>query len=232
MDKPFFNATDLEINTSYVGRLDMMGARASMTRSIGISANFLGKLHLAVLDAPRSGVAALVPTVDGVYFVCRQRHHLLNAMRSTLRSLASLFVEEEDPYRQFLVRGGIAYGPVVLGSSLDGSHSAAFGSKQNAGYRDSILIGFPVVQAYEVESSAPPFGVRVDVSARAFAPEAKTPMRSAYWRWHSNGTDDALVTSLREKLALYFTFMEAHEHELGYKSEDRKRHDALWKEYF
>src|SRR5436189_1077743 len=138
----------------------MMGARAAMTRSIQISANFIGKLHAAVLDAPHTDLLARVPTVDGVYIVASERQPLLNSMRSALRSLARVFVEEPRPDRQFLVRGGIAYGPVVLGADLNATHSTAFGEADNRTYTDAILIGFPVVEAYEVESNAPPFGVR------------------------------------------------------------------------
>jgi hypothetical protein len=203
-----------------------------MTRSITVSANFVCKMHVALLEAPRKGVEAIVPTIDGAYIVCSQRDDLLNSMRSAMKRLANLFVGETNRYEQFLVRGGIAYGPVVLGSTMGKDESKVFQNEQNRSYVDTILIGMPVIQAYEVESSAPPFGVRVDMSARAFAPEGEKPMRSAYWRWHEKGKDDELVKSIKVGLDRYFAFMKAHEHEVGYKEEDRKRHDALWREYF
>lgn len=230
-ETPYFDASELEAEELYVGRIDMMGARAAMTRSIHVSANFIGKLHVALLNAPRNLVRALVPTVDGAYIVAASRRDLTAFMRPVFRSLAAAFVAETNRYHKFLVRGGIAYGPVVLGSSLSKSNSAVFAPPASHGYRDAILLGFPVVQAYDVEANAPPFGVRVDTSARAFAPDSTAPMRSAYWKWFENG-DTKLVRQLKDSLERYFLFMRSHEHELGYKAEDRERHEALYREYF
>src|SRR5262245_22403179 len=178
---PYFDATDLSSEHYYVGRLDMMGARAAMTRSLAVSGNFIGKLHVAIIEAQRDDIAALVPTVDGAYIVGRNRFTLLSHMRDALRSLANAFVSPNYLYRRAVVRGGLAYGPVVLGSSL-ASASHCLSHQKNAAYRDSIIIGMPVVQAYEVEEQAPPFGVRVHISARTFAPDEK-PLNSTYWRW-------------------------------------------------
>ena len=130
------------------------------------------------------------------------------------------------------MRGGIAFGPIVLGSSLGGHHSAVLGASSSKRYREAILIGIPVVQAYEVESEAPPFGVRVHVSARSFAPEGKTPHFSSYWRWHEATGRGALAVALKAKLKIYFEFMQAHECELDYPKKDRERHEALYREYF
>jgi class 3 adenylate cyclase len=230
-DTPYFDASELETQDRYVGRIDMMGARAAMTRSVKVSGNFIGKLHVALLNAPRTTSMALIPTVDGAYIVAAERTALTEFMRHAFRSLARAFVAEENRYRQFVVRGGIAYGPVVLGSSLSKTESAVLARPAHAGYRDAILIGFPVVQAYEVEASAPPFGVSVHESARAFAPDTATPLRSSYWKWYDQ-TDSALFTNLKRRLKEYFSFMKFHEYELGYPTPERLRHESLFAEYF
>lgn len=230
-DVPYFDASDLTPEYYYVGRLDMMGARAAMTRSVGVSGNFIGKLHVAMLEAPRAALAALVPTVDGAYIVAKERDVVLDHMRAALRSLAKSFVNGENRYRQFVVRGGLAYGPVVLGASLE-SASDCLAHPANAAYRDSILIGTPVVQAYEVEEKAPPFGVRVDMSARTFASDGK-PFGSAYWRWwKQDNADAALASKLKEKLRKYFEFMREHAIELDYPPDAIARHEQLTNEYF
>ena len=71
---PDFHADDLRPEPFYVARLDMMGARAAMTRSIQASAAFIGKLHVAMLEAPRDELVAMVPTIDGAYVVCKTSH--------------------------------------------------------------------------------------------------------------------------------------------------------------
>lgn len=232
-EKPYFNAKSLAPSPYYVARIDMMGARAAMTRSISVSGNFIGKLHVALLEAAGGSADALIPTIDGAYIVCKERKDVESILGATLRSLARLFVDESNRYRQFIARGGIAYGPIVLGSSLGDPESRILAQPgSNAEYRDNILIGIPVVQAYDVETTAPPFGVRVHPSAKAFAPEGNSPFPSNYWRWYDKHQDKELVEQLRECLDRYFEFMAAHEHELEYPAHERERHDVLRREYF
>lgn len=234
-DTPYFDATDLAADSYYVGRLDMMGAKAAMSRSIRVAGNFIGKLHVAMLEAPRDNLDALIPTVDGAYIIAKTKAGVLDHLRATIRSLAKGFVATDNLYRQAMVRGGLAYGPVVLGASLAES-SKCFALPGNSAYRDTILIGVPVVQAYEVEEQAPPFGVRVHPSARTFAPNGDTPFGSAYWRWwkdeEATSQDKALASRLKESVGRYFAFMREHEVELDYVSNAIDKHQKLAKEYF
>lgn len=234
-DVPYFDATGLVPDDYYVGRLDMMGARAAMARSVRVAGNFIGKLHVAMLEAPRDDLAALIPTIDGAYIVSKTKDAVLSHMRVAIRSLARAFVAADNRYRQSIVRGGLAYGPIVLGSSLTDA-SECLGSPQNAAYRDSILLGIPVVQAYEVEEQAPPFGVRVHTSARTFSPDGTQPLNSTYWRWwKSTGAtqqDSSLAAKLKVSVRKYFEFMREHEVELDYPSSAIDKHEKLAKEYF
>jgi hypothetical protein len=234
IDTPYFNPYKLDASPHYVARIDMMGARAAMTRSLTVSARFIGKLHVAMLQAPRDNVAALVPTIDGAYIACEKRDDLLDVMRSVFRSLAASFVAEKNRYHQFLIRGGIAYGPIVLGSSISKTESTLLAKPLNHSYRDAILLGIPVVQAYEVEADAPPFGIGVHVSARAFAPEESKPFNSTFWKWldKKRTTDNELFGQLKYALDHYYSFMQSHSHELDYPLKDQERHIALYKEYF
>lgn len=229
-DTPYFDSSGLTSRPFYVGRIDMMGAKAAMTRSISVSANFVGKLHVALLRAPRQPLKALIPTVDGAYIISDSRAALQAHMGHALRSLARLFVAEKNRYNKFIPRGGIAYGPVVLGEDF-GPNSSDDLARETT-YRDSIVIGMPVVQAYEVEERAPPFGVSVHVSARAFAPEDGRPLVSSYWKWWQKDNDDRnLVLRLKESVNQYFEFMESHELELDYPKSAIDRHRKLFQEY-
>jgi hypothetical protein len=234
-DTPYFDGSGIITGNYYVGRLDMMGARAAMARSVQVAANFIGKLHVAILEAPRNALDTIIPTIDGAYIVGRTKLAVLDHMGASIRALARSFVAANNNYRKFIVRGGLAYGPVALGSSMIDA-SECLSEKRNAGYRDSILVGMPVVQACEVEEQAPPFGVRVHTSARTFSPDGSTPLNSTYWRWwrlkDDPHNDKPLAAKLKVAVVNYFRFMREHEVELEYPRLAIDKHEQLANEYF
>jgi hypothetical protein len=102
-------------------------------------------------------------------------------------------------------------------------------------YRDSILLGLPMIQAYLTERIAPPFSIYVHESARAFAPEAGRPIRATWWRWFASPTDERwpdLAPQLRDALRVYFTWCAARTSEIGYDAESIKKHGLLADQYF
>jgi hypothetical protein len=102
--------------------------------------------------------------MDGVYITSPRQGPLRYLLSAVLRRLAETFLVEKTPWFKFMVRGCISFGPLIDGRDLpeQASHSLA----RNPTYRDSILIGIPLAQAYRGETSAPPFGVFIDESAR------------------------------------------------------------------
>ena len=234
-DIPYFDATGIVTEKCYVGRLDMMGARAAMARSVKVAGNFIGKLHVAILEPPRTDLAAIIPTIDGAYIVGKSKEAVLHHMGASIRALAAGFVMASNNYRRFIVRGGLAYGPVAMGSSMMDA-SECLSQKHNSVYRDAILVGIPVVQAYEVEEQAPPFGVRVHTSARTFSPDGALPLNSTYWRWWKSADaalkDKDLAAKLKKAVASYYEFMRKHEVELDYPRSAMDRHEQLANEYF
>lgn len=238
--RPLFDATGLPISPSqYVGWIDAMGIQSAMGRSMDVAANFVFKLHIAVLDSldalpehHRPNIY-LYPVMDGVYFVTNDQPALFRFLRRVFNCLAREFVETAEMRHRFLVRGALACGPVVHGFQLSEGASAVL--QNHTRYRDSILVGLPMIQAYLTERQAPPFSIYVHESARAFAPEARRPIRATWWRWFATSEDDRgtdLASRLRDALCAYFSWCEKRAAEIGYDMESIKKHRSLADQYF
>lgn len=238
--RPMFSAAGLPVSPSqYVGWIDAMGIQSAMGRSMDVAANFIFKLHITVLESiealPEHQRASiyLYPVMDGVYFVTNDQSALYGFLRRVFGCLAREFVETAEMRHRFLVRGALACGPVVHGFQLPEGASAVL--QNHARYRDSILLGLPMIQAYLAERLAPPFSVYVHESARAFAPEGRRTIRATWWRWFATPADDRwpeLAPRLRDALRGYFGWCEARAAEIGYDVESIKKHRSLAEQYF
>lgn len=239
-DRPVFNGAGLPISpVQYVGWLDAMGIQSAMGRSINVTANFVFKLHIAAikslddLQERQREAISLYPVMDGVYFVTNDQPSLYGFLRRTFGCLAREFVETPDMRHRFLVRGALACGPVVHGRDLPVHASGVL--NDYAKYRDSILLGLPMIQAYLTERMAPPFSVYVHESARAFTPAPRPPIRATWWRWFKTSQNDdwlALAARLRDELKLYFEWCKKRSFEIGYDAESIKKHEHLADQYF
>jgi len=98
--------------------------------------------------------------------------------------------------------------------------------------RDSILMGLPMAQAYREEGSAPPFGLAVDSSARAFAPDGDEPFRFIWLNWFRYSDPKIDPAQLLAHLEQYFAWQEAHSTVTGYGPERIAHHRKLAREYF
>ena len=158
--RPIFNAAGLPISSSqYVGWIDTMGIQSAMGRSMDIAANSIFKLHIAVLESldalpehQRDNIS-LYPVMDGVYFVTNDQPALFRFLRRLFGCLAREFIETAEMRHRFLVRGALACGPVVHGFQLPEGASSVL--HDHGKYRDSILVGLPMIQAYLTERLAP-----------------------------------------------------------------------------
>ena len=88
-----------------------------------------------------------------------------------------------------------------------------------------------MIQAYRVESSAPPFGGFIHESARAFAASNEVPFSGRWWRWWKD-EDDPLIAEMRVALPQYFAWAESHAQEFDYPKTKIGEHRALAYEYF
>jgi hypothetical protein len=238
--RPLFDSAGLHpLRSQYVGWIDVMGTQVTMARSTDVAASFIFKLHISALESlsalkPRQRKKIkLYPIMDGIYFVASNELLLFKFMSHIFGALANEFVSTEEMERRFLVRGALACGPVVHGSQIpDGASNTL---RDYPGYKSSILLGLPVIQAFLGERSAPPFSIFVHESARAFAPEDRPPIQLTWWRWFktpNDGTWPGLATKLKQELCGYFEWCEKRSEEIGYKRERIKAHRELVDQYF
>ena len=168
-------------------------------RPIGVVANFVMKLQIAAIkamdDSRGECSVSLYPMIDGVYAVTANRKCIVEWVNSTFGLIAEHFLQDNQRDFRFIVRGGIAYGPVVPGTDLTGGSRLL---TENPELRSRVLIGPPLAQAYDAERSAPPFGVVVHESAVNSAPRGETPLGGPLFKWWGDG--DSARTNLARKL--------------------------------
>ncbi len=213
---------------SYVAWLDVMGIRAAMSRSLSITANFVFKLHIAALEAPHQNLS-LYPVMDGMYVVADRKRDLTGFLSYVFERLANAFVAEPELHHRFVAKAAVAFGPVIHG--VDVPRDASWTLDDAGDYKGALLLGMPMVQAVQGESKAPPFGVYIHESARAFATNPDQPFTQVWWRWWR--TDQALLRDgMRDALTAYYDWAEKHHSSIEYNSERLQVHRGMATEYF
>jgi hypothetical protein len=222
----YFDARALPLPvTEYVAWVDVMGIRTQMAKSISVSANFVFKLHVAVLDATTDGVL-IYPIMDGFYASSPVRKRLEVFLSKVFTSLTDVFMAEQKPHFRFIVRGAIAVGETYHGRHIGDKASKRLAEHPN--YRASILLGTPIVDANQTETSAPPFGIAIHQSARDFAPEGETKFAEQQWKWFPDGFD---TESLRKSLLEHFAWCRSKSKDLDYPIEKIEKHKNLANQY-
>jgi len=227
-DRPRFDSRKLPTpSNEYICWLDVMGTQASLTQSLHRSANFFAKIHLAALEANSPDIT-LYPVMDGIYVSSKKKSAIMEFLRKFFRMHAIMFCAERDPLHRFLVRGGLSFGPVVHGRDI-ATECADFG--EHTSYRNSLLLGMPMIQSFQSEQTAPPFGVFVHESARSFAESDAMPIPCRWYNWW-NAEDMPLIAELRVALPSYFNWALKHSRSIDYPNEKILEHAAAAKEYF
>lgn len=223
-----FNADQLpQMASEYVAWVDVMGTQVAMSKSIKITANFIFKLHIAALRATKKGIT-LYPVMDGFYAASASRNQMLAFLRDVYASVAEEFNSTGEHFHRFVIRGGLAFGPVIHGTGVG---QCAQELKTNTAYSNSVLLGLPMVQAHLSEREAPPFGVFVHESARTFAPSGSEPLHWIWWVW-KDVQSATIWEALRTQLVAYLTWSEERSHAIGYSADRVKVHKEMVKQYF
>jgi hypothetical protein len=214
----------------YVFWLDLMGANNLMRLSLPRAARSIMKIHGAALLAKQHFKNLEInPVMDGVYGYTPDRTTLESALFEILSALANVFVQERLASSRFMVRAGVAFGPLVLSDALSAGATIL---KKNRKYLGGTGIGMAISHAYEAEGRAAPFGVYIHESARAFAPRRKGcfPYRSNFWRWFE--PNDLLTWATRRTLLQHFDWLGRNSSASLYDIESLRKHKALADEYF
>jgi hypothetical protein len=183
-----------------------------MSRSLSATANFVFKLHAAALQAPHANMT-LYPVMDGVYAASAIQADMFGFLRSVFQEVAQEFNNQPNNMFRFVTRGALAFGPVVHGKTLPQAASNTLAA--NPVYRDQILLGIPMVQAHLSEASAPPFGIAIHESARAFAAAGSEPLHTLWWK-SANNANQTVWDALGQHLPGYFQWYADRSVPLGY----------------
>jgi hypothetical protein len=222
-----FNANHLPAMASeYVAWVDVMGTQISMSRSISATANFIFKLHIAAIRARLEGLR-IYPVMDGFYAATPNKSQMLSFLRNVFRSVAEEFNATEEPQHRFIIRGGLAFGPVIHGQDVG---QCAAELQNNPAYSNSVLLGMPMVQAHLSERDAPPFGVFVHESARVFAPDGTDPLHWIWWKWENDNSP--VWAALKDTLIAHLQWCKARAQAILYSSDRILAHEKMVDQYF
>jgi hypothetical protein len=235
-ETPYFDFSEIEgPSKEYVCWVDIMGTRSYMKESEKDIAILFGKLHSAIVEEENSFPDITVyPVMDGTYIVSDSQEDIL-AYLDKLFSISGVVnlehhYELDEPV--FNIRGAVAYGPVIRGEQITEDASRELADEDNRWYTDRLLIGMPMIQAMKAESDAPPFGIYIHESARAFSPDDANPLSHVWWKWYENDHHQ-LAAALYDVLSAYFDRCKDRHREIPHYSKEKiKEHQEQLDQYF
>ena len=218
----------------YVAWIDLMGTRETMQETIDKSANFIFKFHATALTClPSTTKIVLYPVMDGIYVTSTSKNPFIDYLCNIFFECSKDFCTADVRFC-YLIKGAIAFGPIYHGKNVPAEANYVFSKYEN--YKNSLLLGLPMIQAFLGEKSAPPFGLYIDESARSFAPSSQTPLGNRWYRWDKNkllqskGLGD--ITKFKHKMNQYFDYMEKHHIQNNYPLSDIAKHREMFEDFF
>lgn len=227
----FFDASKLSPAPEYVCWIDVMGSESIMLRSLKTASNFVMKLHIAALTVCERINVDVFPVIDGMYVCSPSQKPILDFIDYVYSMLADTFINEPEQYKTFVIRGGLAYGPIVKGSQTLVCNEKLRNCPE---YTKRVLIGGALTQAFRIEEKSSPFGLAIHESVRTFAPAGSNVLSMTFWKWWISNKVDGQMKAFQvyECLKKYFDWCSKHTVELSYSQEQIKKHQALANEYF
>lgn len=228
-----------KMKNEYVCWIDIMGTKRKMEHSVNTCGIFMLKFHAAILEAvqekglTKDRAIETYPVMDGVYITSKTRKDLEIALVHIFSELGRLFNSTTDFHHQFLVKAAIAYGPVIHGEDIGDVVNRAIAN--NPSYKNSLLIGLPMIQAITGEQNAPPFGVFIHESARTFHPDNEDAFSFKWWKWYLHNTSDWTsdeTENLHTKITQYFNNRRNQSIFLEYPIDRVDAHLKAAEEYF
>lgn len=216
------------ITEEYVCWLDLMGVRGTMSRSLETSSIDILNLHVAIDDELDRDAITHYPIMDGVYATSDDKQEMLEFLSGVFGKLAKDNIENRDTEYTYIPRASLSYGPILHGKNLTDGVNEDF--MTNSDYAESLLLGLPMIQAVQNEPNAPPFGIYIDQSARAFAPDGDDPIERTWHEWFRY-IDDDITDLLYQNLGEYYDWCSSNSHLLEYEKESIKKHREMAEQY-
>ena len=224
----YFNTNKLgDFENLYVFYVDIMGMKTIMYRSFSKSTIFMGKLHCALVEAStRVPNVVVYPVMDGAYVSAKKYGDICAFITDLYMRLGRVFVETKNIDECFLIRGSLAYGPIITGTAITCDVNRTLNDAGEGTYKKHLLFGFPVVLAAKGEEQCPPFGVYFDITVRT----AKDNNAAGIWyKWCS---DTSLAAAMRDHMKKYYQYARSHNVELMYDVKRLEDHNQkamqLW----
>lgn len=222
MGQIYFNDADFPaMKNEYVLWIDIMGTKNSMSSSVRTSSIFIFKLHVAIMEAITKDIC-VYPMMDGAYVTTKNEKSMATFIKKVFNSLSDTLINTGADFHKFLVKGAIAYGPIIHGKDIPASCSKCL--EKNKDYTKGILLGMPMIFASKGEKDAPPFGIYCDESARMVSQEFAH-------RWYKWFTDEK-VSHVANAVQSYFDYAKEHYYELDYPKEKISEHEEKATQYF
>jgi hypothetical protein len=228
----FFDSRKMSPPTNkFVCWIDVMGSQSAMLHSLPTAANFLMKLHIAALTAYDAYNLDVYPVIDGVYLCSPSLKKMLGFINKTYSIVAGAFISQENHLRKFLIRSGLAFGPVISGTETLGCADVL---KNHAEYVKRIFLGSPLTNAYQIEKKSAPFGVGIHETAKFEFERLQifTTMSGTHWKWWRHPEEIPLASELFTSLKSHYEWALKHPVTLSYEKTDIERHKSLAEEYF
>lgn len=206
MAQIFFNGKLLPpASKRYVAFVDIMGIQTHMLKSTATAANFIFKLHSAILDAWRGEKyqdVFVYPVMDGAYITAAVKSDIEKILVRIFKGIAEIQITESNPSHWFVIRGSVAFGEVIHGHHVPYEASKVF--EKDLGYKNNILLGPAMISAYRGEAKAAPFGIYLDDSAINHGSGRGFPKK---WKWYDSTAltlDNEIGTKIRQTVLDYF----------------------------
>ena len=193
----------------YVAFVDIMGTKSHMKKSVSTTANYIFKLHAAILSAWRNEKYQNVfvyPVMDGAYITAANRDDIEKIIVRIYLELSKILTREKNQDHIFIIRSAIAYGESIHGHHVPFDASKVF--ETDLSYKNYILLGSTMINACQGESEATPFGVYIDSSAmKDKKSNKKHGSFPKGWKWFNSQLlkiDPGLIEQLKETVVNYF----------------------------
>lgn len=223
MSKPFFNGENMpNAENQYVLWIDIMGTKSSMSNGVKTSSIYICKLHVAILESKTEEIN-IYPVMDGAYVTSSTDDEMSKFIHNVFDKMKELFISDDVRFR-FLVKGALAYGPIIHGKNITERCSGVF--KENRQYLNSLMLGLPMIQAAKNETLAAPFGIYCDESVR----QVSNIFCHRWYKWYFPENDD--IGKLKSALKDYFEYAEKHSYEIDYEKDRIKKHKEMCFQFF